>query len=57
MEFHRGRENGWYLHGVCASSAVLEDEAFSTLELACDVIGETSQKEGIQVVHREHVQE
>jgi hypothetical protein len=50
MEFHRGRENGWFLLGVCASNAV-EDDAFTlTLELACDMIGDTPQREGIQVV-------
>ncbi len=51
MEFCRGRGNGWFLFGVCAEDGV-EDEA-STLELACKLIGDTPQKNGIQVVHRE----
>ena len=55
MEFCHGRGNGWFLRGVCASNAV-EDEAFA-LELACEMIGDASQKEGIQVVRRERVQE
>ena len=40
--------------GICATDGV-EDEVF-TLELACDMIGDTPQREGIQEVHREHVQ-
>ncbi len=51
MEFHRGRGNGWFLRGVCKEDGV-EEEAF-TLELACKMIGDTPQKDGIQVVHRE----
>jgi hypothetical protein len=50
MEFHRGRENGWFLLGVCASNAVEDDALTLTLELACDMIGDTPQREGIQVV-------
>jgi hypothetical protein len=34
----------------------VEDEVF-TLELACEMIGDTPQKDGIQVVHRESDQE
>ena len=49
MEFCRERGNGWFLLGVCTEDRV-EDEAF-TLELACEMIGETPQKDGIQVVH------
>jgi hypothetical protein len=51
MEFHRGRGNGWFLLGVCAEDGV-GDEVF-TLELACEMIDETPQKDGIQVVHQE----
>ncbi len=40
-----------FLLGVCAEDGV-EDEAF-TLELACGMIGDTPQKDGIQVVHQE----
>jgi hypothetical protein len=49
MEYHRGIGNGWFLLGVCAEDGV-EDEAF-TLELACEMIGDTPQKDGVQVVH------
>jgi hypothetical protein len=51
MEFCRGRGNGWFLLGVCTKNGV-EDEGF-TLELACKMIGDTPQKDGIQVVHQE----
>jgi hypothetical protein len=54
MEFRRGRGNGWFPLGICATNGV-EDEGF-LLELACDMIGDTPQREGIQVVHREPVQ-
>ncbi len=49
IEFRCGRRNGWFLLGVCMEDDV-EDEAF-TLELACEMIGETPQTNGIQVVH------
>ncbi len=49
MEYRRGRGNGWFLLGVCAEDGV-EDQAF-TLELACEMIGDTPQKDGVQVVH------
>jgi hypothetical protein len=52
MEFRRGRGNGWFVLGVCSTNAV-EDEGFS-LELACELIGHTPQKEGIQVMLREN---
>ncbi len=55
MEFRRGRGNRWFLLGVCTKDGV-EDEAFM-LELACTMIGDTPQKDGIQVVHRESDQE
>jgi hypothetical protein len=54
MEFRCGRGNGWFLLGICATTGV-EDEGF-LLELACDMT-DTPQREGIQVVHRELVQE
>ena len=55
MKFRRGSGNGWFLLGVYAEDGV-EDEAF-TLELACKMIGDTPQKDGIQVVHQESDQE
>ena len=55
MEFHRGRGNGWFLVGVCADGNEEDgneeiNEAYS-LELACELIGETPQKDGVQVIH------
>ncbi len=55
MEFRWGRGNGWFLLGVCAEDGV-EDEAF-TLELVCEMIEDTLQKDGIKVVHQELDQE
>ena len=51
MEFPQGRGNGWFLVAVWADD---EDgtEAF-LLEIACGLIGETPQKDGIQVILRE----
>ena len=49
MEFRHGRGNGCFLLGVCATNRA-EDEVFM-LELACDMIGDTPQREGIQVLH------
>jgi hypothetical protein len=49
MEYRRGRGNGGFLLGVYAEDGV-EDEAF-VLELACEMIGDTPQKDGVQVVH------
>ena len=55
MEFWRGRGNGWFLLGVSAdgNSDVDDDdelEAFS-LELANELIADTTQDVGVQVVH------
>ncbi len=52
MEFFRGRGNGWFLVAVCADDDDDENEAFS-LEIACELIAETPQKDGIQVVLQE----
>jgi hypothetical protein len=51
MEYCWGRGNGWFLLVVCVEDGV-EYEAFM-LELACEMIGDTPQKDGVQVVHRE----
>ncbi len=49
MEFCQGRGNGWFLVAVCADDDEDKNEAFS-LEIACELIAETPQKDGIQVV-------
>ncbi len=46
-----GRGNGWFLVDVSMGNDV-EDEPFS-LEIACELIGETQQMDGIQVLHQE----
>jgi hypothetical protein len=48
-EFCQGRGNGWFLVGVCADDED-NNEAF-TLEIACELIGETLQRDGVQVIH------
>jgi hypothetical protein len=50
MEFRRGRGNGWFLVGVCADDKD-NNEVFS-LELACELIGETPQTNVVQVKHQ-----
>jgi hypothetical protein len=49
MEFCRGNGNGWFVISVCAKEEV-EDEIF-TLELACELIGDTEQKRGVKVIY------
>ncbi len=52
MELCRGRGNGWFLVAVCADDDDDKNEVFS-LEIACELIAETPQKDGIQMVHQE----
>jgi hypothetical protein len=47
-----GGGNGWFLVAVWADDEEEENEAFS-LEIACKLIAETPQKDGIQVVRQE----
>ncbi len=48
MEFRRGRNNGWFV--LASDNDDSEDcEAFS-LEVACEVIGDTPQVDGIRVI-------
>jgi hypothetical protein len=49
-EFLRGRVNGWFLVCVCADNDD-NNEAF-IVEIACDVVGETPQRDGVQVIHK-----
>ena len=54
MEFRRGRGNGWFVVGVSADKPDDEscNEPFS-LEMACELIGATKQKEGVKVLREE----
>jgi hypothetical protein len=56
LEFRRGRgDGGWFVIGECADDPNnVQTEAF-TLEIACQLIGETEQEEGIQVVQKDEV--
>jgi hypothetical protein len=49
MEFRRGRSNGWFVVGVSADKPDSCNEPFS-LEIACELIGATKQKEGVKVL-------
>ena len=52
--FMKGRGGGgWYLIGQCADD--LENEVLEkfSLEMACELIGETQQEEGIEVIRQE----
>ncbi len=48
MEFCRGRGSGWFLVGVCTDD-VDNNEAFS-MEIACELMGDTPQKDAVQVI-------
>ena len=50
MEFRQGRGNGWFFVGVCADDED-DNETFS-LEIACELIGETTRRNGVQVIHQ-----
>ncbi len=50
MEFRWGRGNGWFLVGVCADDE--DNNEVFTLEIACKLIGETPQRDGVQVIHQ-----
>ena len=61
MEFRRGKGNGWFLLGVCADHDKNNDgedelEAFS-LELANELIADTEQEAGVQVVQEQDEEE
>jgi hypothetical protein len=54
MEFRRGRGNGWFVVGVSADKP--DDESCnepSSLEMVCELIGATKQKEGVKVLQEE----
>jgi len=53
MEFRRGRGNGWFVLGVSSDQLDESDdcEAFS-LEIACQLIGDTPQANGIMVIRQ-----
>jgi hypothetical protein len=52
MEYHQGRGNGWFVLSMCADDDGDEEkmEAF-LLEVACELIGTTQQKQGVWVVN------
>ena len=58
MEFRRGRGNGWFVVGVSADKPDNEscNVPFS-LEMACEFIGATKQKEGVKVLLEEMEEE
>ena len=52
MKFRRGRGQGWYLIGIWVDNPDPGDEELEpyTLELACELIAEYPQKDGVQVL-------
>jgi hypothetical protein len=53
LEYRSGRGGGWFVIGECSDdpqNVVLEP---FTLEIACQLIGETEQEDGIQVIQME----
>jgi hypothetical protein len=50
MEFRWGRGNGWVLVGVYADDE--DNNEVFTLEIECELIGETPQRDGVQVIHQ-----
>jgi DNA topoisomerase VI subunit B len=55
MEYRRGNRNGWFVIAVSSEEGVEDDEPF-TLELACDLIGNTQQASGVKVIHAAQVE-
>ena len=54
FEFRRGRGNGWFVVGVSADKP--DDESCnepSSLEMVCELIADTKQKEGVKVLREE----
>jgi hypothetical protein len=54
LEYRRGRGNGWFVVGVSADHP--DDESYNepfTLEMACELIRATKQKEGVKVLREE----
>ena len=53
MEFRRGRGMGWFVVAVSADEPDDENNEAFSLEIACELIGVTKQKEGVQVLRQE----
>ena len=50
MEFRRGRNNGWFVLAACSDQDNSDDYEAFLLEVACKVIGDTPQADGIMVI-------
>ena len=50
MEYRSGRGGGWFLIAECNDDPENPLQEPFTLEIACELIGETEQEEGIQVI-------
>ena len=54
MEFCRGQGNGWFVVGVSADKPDNEScNEPSSLEMVCELIADTKQKEGVKVLREE----
>ena len=53
MEYRSGRGGGWFLIAECNDDPENPLQEPFTLEIACELIGETEQEEGIQVIKQD----
>jgi hypothetical protein len=50
MEFCQGRVDGWFLVGVCDDEE--EDNRAFSLDIACELIEDTPQKDAVQEIRQ-----
>lgn len=55
MEFRQGGRK-WMVHGCCLCADDEDDNEVFLLEIACELIRETEQRGGMQVVHLNNVE-
>jgi len=53
LEFRSGRAGGWFVIAKCKNDPEKPLQEPFTLELACELIGDTDQEEGIQVIKQD----
>ena len=54
LEFHAGRKGGWCLIGNHPSGNNEDDEAYLINDSAIEMIAETEQAKGVQIVHQQN---
>ena len=53
LEYRSGRGGGWFVIAECNNDPENPLQEPFTLEIACELIGETEQEEGIQVIKQD----